>query len=462
MRCYVSYAWSDEGNPDREVQVDALVEQARKKGVDIVRDKDALKTGDRISDFMRKIGGGDRVFVFLSHKYLTSPFCMNELFLIWRISREDESDFLGRVRAYKLDDARFDRPEDRIAYARYWRGEHDRLEGLIKGALSDVSDYDYRRFRLMNQFAMNIGDILALFSDTVRPRSFEEFLRYGFEDVGPGRQTPPRADPPPRPTPPAREQRPADKGAAEAPRPTASEPSSKPRVSKWPWALAPFLVLALAGLGAAYLTPRKSTPVDPNPPSPSPAMPQPSTDTAWCYQEHQKTGLYFVACHKLQADCVKARGDDNPLPGTACALVDLSKAQWSPAAGGLLGSRYQTASAPFPKPFPQIEEIPAPLVNRAQYTVFIQYAGYDQLQMISLADVLAEQNWNVQARDQGGASIKDAAGLSEVRYHDVPQKAAADALATAINATGIFNAQVKSVALPAVKPTTLEVWIGRR
>ena len=64
MRCYVSYAWADEGNPDRESQVDALVEQARGKGIDIVRDKDALKAGDRISDFMRKIGGGDRVFVF--------------------------------------------------------------------------------------------------------------------------------------------------------------------------------------------------------------------------------------------------------------------------------------------------------------------------------------------------------------------------------------------------------------
>lgn len=109
LRCYVSYAWADEGDPDRETQVDALVKQARKKGIDIVRDKDVLKIGDRISNFMRKIGDGDRVFVFLSNKYLTSPFCMNELFLMWRNSREQPSDFLGRVRLFKLDDVRFDK-----------------------------------------------------------------------------------------------------------------------------------------------------------------------------------------------------------------------------------------------------------------------------------------------------------------------------------------------------------------
>ncbi len=176
MRCYVSYAWADEANPDREAQVDALVERSAEQTASTSSGtRMRSKPADRISDFMRKIGGGDRVFVFLSHKYLTSPFCMNELFLIWRNSREDESDFLERVRVYKLDDAKFEQFEDRLSYAKYWRGEHDRLKEIIKGSLSEVSDFDYKRFRLMEQFATNIGDILALFSDTVRPRSFNEF-----------------------------------------------------------------------------------------------------------------------------------------------------------------------------------------------------------------------------------------------------------------------------------------------
>jgi len=45
LRCYVSYAWADEGDPNREAQVDSLCERAKKKGIEIVRDKDALKNG---------------------------------------------------------------------------------------------------------------------------------------------------------------------------------------------------------------------------------------------------------------------------------------------------------------------------------------------------------------------------------------------------------------------------------
>lgn len=477
-RCYVSYAWADESNPDREAQVDALIQQARKNGIDIVRDKDVLKAGDRISDFMRKIGGGDRVFVFLSHKYLTSPFCMNELFLIWRNSREDESDFLERVRVYKLDDARFDRFEDRLSYAKYWRSEHDRLEEIIKGSLSEVSDFDYKRFRLMDQFATNIGDILGLFSDTVRPRSFDEFLKYGFEDGSPrAREPPPQPAPSARPAPPARGEPLVERSATETPRPPVSEPPprtgeapqsppptppAKPGAAKWPMALAALVVLTLAAVGAGYLAQKRPLPPDPTPVAGPAARPQSSSDMAWCYQEHQKTGLYFVACHKQQADCAKARGDNNPVPGTGCQLVDLSKAQWSPAQGGLLGSQYQTASAAFPKPFPQLAEAALPAVNTAQYSVYIQFAGYDRPQIVSLADALAKQNWNVQGRDQGGERKTSAAGLSEVRYHDAPQKAAADALAGAINATGMLNTQVKTVALAAIQPTALEVWIGQR
>jgi TIR domain len=470
-RCYVSYAWADESNPDREAQVDALIEQARKNGLDIVRDKDVLKAGDRISDFMRKIGGGDRVFVFLSHKYLTSPFCMNELFLIWRNSREDESDFLGRVRLYKLDDARFDRFEDRLGYAKYWRSEHDRLEEIIKGSLSEVSDFDYKRFRLMDQFATNIGDILGLFSDTVRPRSFEEFLKYGFEDASPtGRASPfppyngePIFSMPVEKgaveTPPVREPPPKIGEDTQSPPPP---PPAKPRAAKWPMALAALVVLAIAAVGVGYLAQKRPIPPDPTPGPGSSTSPQPSTDTAWCYQEHQKAGLYFVACHKQKTDCEKARGDNNPLPVTGCELVDLSKAQWSPAQGGLLGSRFQTANAPFPKPFPQIAETQPQSVNTAQYSVYIQFAGYDRPQIVSLADALAKQNWNVQGRDQGGERTPNAAGLSEVRYHDASQKAAADALAAAINTTGMVNTQVKTVPLAAIRPTVLEVWIGQR
>jgi hypothetical protein len=76
---YVSYAWADPTDPTRELDVDRLCEEAVKRGALIVRDKSTLKIGDFIYDFMQQIGEGDRVFVFLSKKYLQSPYCMFEL-----------------------------------------------------------------------------------------------------------------------------------------------------------------------------------------------------------------------------------------------------------------------------------------------------------------------------------------------------------------------------------------------
>jgi hypothetical protein len=77
---YVSYAWADPTDPKREVDVDRLCEEAANRGILIVRDKSTLKIGDFIYDFMQQIEEGDRVFVFISHKYLQSPYCMFELF----------------------------------------------------------------------------------------------------------------------------------------------------------------------------------------------------------------------------------------------------------------------------------------------------------------------------------------------------------------------------------------------
>ena len=52
-----------------------------------------MKLGDRISTFMDRIGKGavnGRVCIVLSDKYLKSPYCMHELFDVWRNCREDD------------------------------------------------------------------------------------------------------------------------------------------------------------------------------------------------------------------------------------------------------------------------------------------------------------------------------------------------------------------------------------
>src|SRR5271163_3231576 len=186
---YVSYAWRDASDPAREQKVDAACEAGQKRGTLIIRDRTTLRTGDRISQFMQAIGLGDRIFVFLCDKYLKSWFCMYELFEIWRNSRQDEAEFVRRVRVFTLDDVQIWSVRDRLEYARWWNERHGELKADLQGHDPTLlSERDFRQFRAMRDFAHHVGDILALFADTVLPRSFDEFLKYGFDD-------PPLADP---------------------------------------------------------------------------------------------------------------------------------------------------------------------------------------------------------------------------------------------------------------------------
>ena len=87
-RYYVSYARADGGDPNRERDVDRLCEEAQRRGISVLRDKKDLRFGELISDFIKELGEGDRVFIFLSDKYLKSPYCMLELFELWRNSKQ--------------------------------------------------------------------------------------------------------------------------------------------------------------------------------------------------------------------------------------------------------------------------------------------------------------------------------------------------------------------------------------
>jgi internalin A len=60
LEYYVSYAWGDDTTEgkEREAVVDQLCSEAEARGTHIIRDKTAMKIGDRISTFMDRIGKG--------------------------------------------------------------------------------------------------------------------------------------------------------------------------------------------------------------------------------------------------------------------------------------------------------------------------------------------------------------------------------------------------------------------
>jgi internalin A len=185
----VSYAWGDdtpEGR-EREAAVDRLCAEAADRGITILRDKTAMGLGERISKFMARIGRGDRVFVVLSDKYLKSPFCMYELSEVWRISRQEEEEFLERIRVFTLPCANIFDLSDRAEYSIYWKNRYEALHNKVCEHGHDIlGDRGLRQFRAMRDFYLKTGDILDTVADVLQPRDFEELVRYGFEGQAAG------------------------------------------------------------------------------------------------------------------------------------------------------------------------------------------------------------------------------------------------------------------------------------
>jgi len=175
----VSYAWNDES----KAMVDRLCEEANRRGKTVLRDLTGLGLGESISKFMRRLGSGDRVFVFLSDKYLKSPYCMYELLEVWRNSKMADEEFRRRIRVFRLRDAKMMSPPERARCAKYWKEQFTELDALVREEGADLlGEADFKRYKLMQDFAHHVGDVLALIADTLQPTDFDQLVKYGFGD----------------------------------------------------------------------------------------------------------------------------------------------------------------------------------------------------------------------------------------------------------------------------------------
>jgi internalin A len=107
---------------------------------------------------------------------------MFELFEIWRNSRQDEDEFLKRCRVYSLGDAQIWILLGRLKYAKHWKAQYDEVANAVKEVPTILGESDYAQFKLMQDFVNHVGDVLAAFAKIVQPRSFEDLVKYGFED----------------------------------------------------------------------------------------------------------------------------------------------------------------------------------------------------------------------------------------------------------------------------------------
>jgi internalin A len=182
----VSYAWGDDTTEgkEREAVVDRLCSKAEARGIRIIRDKTAMKIGDRISSFMDRIGKGavnGRVCIVLSDKYLKSPYCIHELFDVWRNCREEDDTLTERTRVLVLPSAKISTAVEQAQYVIHWQSAFKALDALVKEHGQFVlSDKDNTALRLMSRFVSETANVLQMVQDTLRPRSFDDYANHVF------------------------------------------------------------------------------------------------------------------------------------------------------------------------------------------------------------------------------------------------------------------------------------------
>jgi hypothetical protein len=180
-KVFVSYAWGDtsssasEEDRQRQEVVERLCETVQTEGWQVLRDKTALRYGDMISTFMKTLGQANLVIVVLSAKYLRSPYCVTELYDIYRRSLEKE-DFLRRIIPLALADAQIDTWRDRVAYAQYWEAEFKAMEQDFR----QLGEADLKLYKAMRRWHNEVGDMLAYVNDVLHPHGFENIEKGDF------------------------------------------------------------------------------------------------------------------------------------------------------------------------------------------------------------------------------------------------------------------------------------------
>ncbi len=171
---FVSYAWGEDTTAEgrrHEQQVEQLCEQVKSWGYEVIRDKERLRPGDLISDFMKLAGLTPRVLVILNAKYLRSVFCMTELHEVHKRCY-DSKEFQRRIAPLPLPEAHFHSNRDRGEHGLFWLKEVETLAPQAAAAVMAPSDY--AQFHQMRTWAQAVPVMLALIADMVTSVGFDD------------------------------------------------------------------------------------------------------------------------------------------------------------------------------------------------------------------------------------------------------------------------------------------------
>lgn len=181
-RVFISYAWGDD-TPTGQLRAKVVDDLCVTQGIKVHRDRDEMRPGDLISEFMDRLADGDFILPVISDKYLRSEYCMYELFRIYRNCADKPDRFLQKVIPIILPDSKIDSTDDRLERAIYWTNKEAKLKRRVKDNIEAVGPKLYTKFRSMGEFARHTSDMLEYLVDKLQPRDFDRQAREGFKEI---------------------------------------------------------------------------------------------------------------------------------------------------------------------------------------------------------------------------------------------------------------------------------------
>ncbi len=175
---FLSYAWGDDtpAGRVRDQAVERLQAALAADGLRPVCDRDQIRSGERISAFMRRLTRADCVVAVISDKYLRSPYCMYEIYRIWQRCQADAGEMARRLVPVILPEVRIGSFRERAPYLEFWSGQAAELEALIRRPDLQPSTESWDEVRLVREFAHHVDGILHFLHDVLMPRNVDAHL----------------------------------------------------------------------------------------------------------------------------------------------------------------------------------------------------------------------------------------------------------------------------------------------
>ncbi len=181
-RVFISYAWGDksEDGQKREATVLGLVRAMESWGYEPLYDKERMRPGDRISEYIKLAGQTAKVVAVLSEKYLKSAYCVTELYTAFLDCKYDKEAFLRRVVGVSVGDVTYSKPPARTALAKHWAERHAEYDGA---EFEYLTVEDFNEWKQMDVWSKALPDMLKAIADAIHPKGLDAIAADGFAAV---------------------------------------------------------------------------------------------------------------------------------------------------------------------------------------------------------------------------------------------------------------------------------------